>query len=95
MKFQPGNKFGQGRPRGPMFVQSCREWADQNGWQKLEKMAESDNPRIALEAIKVLLAYGYGKPKESVEVYSAPSQHSIDFSRISTATLEKFIDENS
>ncbi len=93
MKFQPGNKFGKGRPEGTGFVQHCRTWADENGWGKLQKMAASKNQRVALEATKVLLAYGYGKPREAVEISSPPPNRTFDFSGISTEKLEKFLDD--
>jgi hypothetical protein len=61
------------------------------GWGLLERIARGQersmrHPRLRLEAIKLLIAYGVGKPRESVELSSAdgeplaPAAPAIDFS---------------
>lgn len=65
--FEPGNKFGKGRPKGSGFVARCRAWADQKGWDKLEKWADGEDGKLAFEATKLLLAYGYGKPVAEID----------------------------
>jgi hypothetical protein len=67
MRFQSGNKFSKGRPKGSGFVLRCRDWADRKGWDKLEKWA-AGNSKLAFEATKLLLAYGYGKPVAEIDL---------------------------
>jgi hypothetical protein len=69
--FQKGNTFGKGRPKGSGFVLRCRDWADSKGWDKLEAWADGDDGKLAFEATKLLLAYGYGKPVSEIDLAGA------------------------
>lgn len=84
MPFQPGNRLGQGRPKGSGRNQIIREWCEQKGIQKLLDVAEGKghtfreyngrvveigpNENLQFEALKLALAYGMGKPTEMVEI---------------------------
>jgi hypothetical protein len=61
---QSGNPLG--RPRGHVAI--LRELAGDHGrlyLEKLHKIATGSNPRLALEAIKVLGPYLWGKPADT------------------------------
>jgi hypothetical protein len=65
MPFKPGQSGNPaGKPLGTGHVERCKKWAEQKGWGILEKLAQSDDPKIMLEATKLLLAYGVGRPVE-------------------------------
>lgn len=89
--FEPGNKFGRGRPRGSGYVELCQAWAEQDGWQQLIDIANGKpqflkgnrakvqtDHKLRLEAIKILLGYGYGRPREAVEVSGSGPQTIAD-----------------
>lgn len=58
-----------GRPKGSgNHVERCRIWAEKTGWNKLEQMTKCGDPKIEIEATKLLLAYGCGKPTEHREI---------------------------
>lgn len=66
-KGQSGNPAG--RPKGSGHVERCKEWAEKKGWDLLEKMAlTSLDEKVRLEAMKLLIAYGVGKPTEHREI---------------------------
>ena len=72
--FTKGNQLakGKGRPKGSSYIQICQQWAEKEGWQLLidtargKKYPGESKPAIA--AAQILIAYGYGKPKETVDV---------------------------
>ena len=82
--FAKGNKLSKGRPKGSGMVQIARDWAVKKGWVKLIEIAEGKGWRVEniiggfreigptlqlqLEATKLLLAYGIGKPTERHEI---------------------------
>lgn len=82
--FQPGNTFGKGRPKGSGLVQQCTDWIEKKGWTKLIEIAEGKghsfkihggkiievgpSEELQFEALKLIAAYGKGKPHESVEI---------------------------
>ncbi len=82
--FEKGNGFSKGRPRGSGAVQVCRDFAENDGFAKLIGVAlgkpmpwrerrgkmEYSTPtqELQFEALKLLLAYGIGKPTQYHEV---------------------------
>jgi hypothetical protein len=83
-QFQPGNKFGKGRPKGSGLVQKCTDWIEKKGWDKLIEIAEGKghafklhggkvievgpSEELQFEALKLIAAYGKGKPRETVDL---------------------------
>lgn len=81
--FEKGHPGGPGRPKGSGRVELCRKFAEQEGFQKLIDIAKGIGYRVGtvngkfvevgptrelqFEALKLALAYGYGKPTELVE----------------------------
>lgn len=59
---QSGNPAG--RPPGTGHIERCKAWAHSKGWNILEELARSADDKIRLEATKLLLAYGVGRPVE-------------------------------
>ena len=92
--FQPGNKFGKGRPKGSTYVEICKDWAEKKGWGRLIGWANGDGYKAGLkdgrfielgpdlelqyQATKTLLEYGYGKPRQAVEVSGDLTVNLID-----------------
>lgn len=66
-RFQKGNKFGKGRPRGGS-LEWCREFADKEGRKLLLELASSEDEDVRLKALSLIFAYGHGKPTEHHEV---------------------------
>lgn len=69
-RFPPGISGNpKGRPRRiPKWVAEIRR-NEGEYWKELHRLAlESENDRTRLEAIKELLAYSRGKPKQGVEL---------------------------
>ena len=68
--FEPGQSGNpSGRPKGTKgFRERCREFADEKGLPVLIDIAESAKHKDRLKAVELLLAYGYGKPKQGVEL---------------------------
>jgi hypothetical protein len=68
--WQPGQSGNPGgRPKGSKeFRERCREFADEKGLPVLIDIAESAKHKDRLKAVELLLAYGYGKPKQGVEL---------------------------
>lgn len=77
--FKPGQSGNpKGRPKGSgNHVERCRIWADKFGWSKLEAMTSCGDPKIELEAMKLLIAYGCGKPTEHHEVNATVTLESL------------------
>ena len=51
------------------FAEKCRAFIEDVGWDELLKFVGTDvYKKDKLKAIELLLAYGYGKPKQSYEV---------------------------
>ncbi len=72
-KFGQGNQFakGHGRPKGSSYVSICQEWAEKRGWKQLMDWADgktTDKRELQFDATKTLIEYGYGKPRQAVDV---------------------------
>lgn len=66
-KGQSGNP--QGRPKlPPELREGCRSIVLEGGLDRLAALAASPQPMVALKALEVALAYGWGKPNQSIEV---------------------------
>lgn len=95
MPFQPGNKFGKGRPKGSGRIQECTKYAEEHGLQKLIELSQGvgcyrrvisqgrvlkiPNDELAFEALKLVLAYGLGKPTEKVDLTFTEPPEPIQF----------------
>lgn len=103
-KFAKGNPGGPGRPRGSGHVDICRQWAEVRGWQKLIDTADGKGYKVGLkngrvveigpsqelqlQALKIALEYGYGKPHQAVEV---SGDGTSEFAAIPTSTLVEIV----
>lgn len=70
-------KPGPGRPKGRRTQRIidgenlCREiFESAGGSQALQLLAQSDDERIRLDALKLLLEHAYGKPRQRVDTVS-------------------------
>lgn len=70
---QSGNPAGRPKDKKP-YIEWCREWTIFNAKKHLVPIAENPEHKHQLEAIKLLMAYGVGKPLETsiVEAEIAP-----------------------
>lgn len=72
-KFKSGQSGNPGgRPKGS-YVERCRQYADEHGWDFLDRIARGKergmtHPRLRIEAAKLLIAYGYGKPRDHMSL---------------------------
>lgn len=66
-KGQSGNPGGRPKIIGP-FRDACQKFIqEEGGWGRIVNFAMQDaEPRLALEALKLMVQYGIGKPPESV-----------------------------
>lgn len=74
--FEKGNTAGKGagRPKGSSYVSICQEMAKATEWERLGAWASGkENGKrvpwiIRKYANKTILEYGYGKPRESIDL---------------------------
>ena len=67
-----------GRPKGSAYVALCQEWSEKKGgsWDILFSWAEGKengkpvSAKLRRFAVQTILAYGYGRPRESVDLTS-------------------------
>ncbi len=74
---------GHGRPKGSSRILTCKEFAEKEGFQRLIEIARGESYRVVrngkevtldpsldliFESIKLLLAYGIGKPAQVHEI---------------------------
>lgn len=77
-KFAPGHAGSGGRPPGIPDPRSaeieaiCKEVAESQGGfaALLTRFLLSENPKVAIEALKLTLAYAYGLPRQRIAVES-------------------------
>lgn len=67
MPFQKGNPGGPGRPKQKPFLEWCGKWTVEKAEKYLAPIAEKGSHKNQLEAIKLIMAYGVGKPVEFSE----------------------------
>ena len=69
-QFEKGGKGGPGRKAGvKVLVMRCHDFMTKQGWKELEWYAlNRANPKVAVEALKTIAAYGFGRPPELVEL---------------------------
>lgn len=75
MPFKKGDPGGPGRPKQKPFLEWCGKWTVERAEQYLAPIAEDNKNRGQLEAIKLIMAYGVGKPVETqiIDAEIAPS----------------------
>ena len=58
-----------GRPKGSKgFKERCRAFADDEGLDTLIGIARDSDGKDRLKAVELLLAYGYGKPRQALDI---------------------------
>ena len=66
MPFKPGESGNPaGRPRQKPVLEWCKRWTMDKAEKYLAPIAEDVGNKNQLEAIKLLMAYGVGKPVET------------------------------
>jgi len=94
-RFGPGNKFGKGRPKGSSYIQVCREWAESEGWSRLISWAKGQSgdgklsKELQFQAMKMLMEYGYGKPRQQMDIDHGVSN---DFARLSGVAIKQMLE---
>lgn len=68
MTFQPGRSGNPGgRPKGSAEVRELAQRLTARSFEELERMAfTSDDDRVRLDAIKIILDRGYGRPAQAI-----------------------------
>lgn len=78
----------------------CQEWADRIGWDTLIAWAsgQEKGKKVPLllrkYAISTLLAYGYGRPREALQIITETPSPSVDLEPIDTNLMIKFIESS-
>ncbi len=73
-KFEPGKSGNpNGRPKQKPFLDWCGKWTVDRAETVLAPIAENPRHKSQLEAIKLIMAYGVGKPVEFSE-----SSHQVE-----------------
>lgn len=92
-RFVKGGKGGPGRKPGvKVRVKRAYDFMESKGWKELEYYAlNRSNPKVAVDALKTLAAYGHGRPVELVEFSSDDEAGTIAdfFSRKNKAKDQK------
>lgn len=87
VKGQSGNPGGKPKPaRQELDGLLTRGWPIKRRMaaiERLDKMVDSEDDTTALDAIKLLLAYAYGRPTERKEI-SGPDSGPIPFNYVDT-----------
>lgn len=65
-KGQSGNPSG--RPALPKEFKDLAKEKSIPAFKKVIELSDSSDPRIALDACKLIIAYGYGKPVENIDL---------------------------
>lgn len=65
--FEKGGPGGPGRPKSKPLIDWCKKWTHEKCEQYLAPIAEDCDHKQQLDAIKTILAYGIGKPIETVD----------------------------
>ncbi len=65
MPFKKGDPGGPGRPKQKPFLDWCNKWTVEKAEKYLAPIAEKSSSKNQLEAIKLIMAYGVGKPVET------------------------------
>ncbi|MEE8112986.1 MAG: hypothetical protein V3T23_01390 [Nitrososphaerales archaeon] len=78
-QFLKGGKGGPGRkPGAKLRIKRCAKFMDAKGWKELEWYAMNRaNPKVAVDALKTIAAYGYGKPPELIELSDSGEARTI------------------
>ena len=68
MTFQPGKSGNPGgRPKGSAEVRDLAQRLTARSFEELERMAfTSDDDRVRLDAIRIILDRGYGRPAQAI-----------------------------
>ena len=68
MTFQPGKSGNPGgRPKGSAEVRELAQRLTARSFEELERMAfTSDDDRVRLDAIRIILDRGYGRPAQAI-----------------------------
>lgn len=90
--FVKGHKLkSPGRPKGSVTLTNiprCKEFMEKEGWDILEGIArdEAEASKNRIGACSLLAAYGYGKPREQVDVKSdgAPVKFTLGLGQADT-----------
>lgn len=88
-KGESGNPGGRPKVIGP-FREACQKFiTEEGGWQRIVEFAmQNEEPRIALEAIKLMVQYGIGKPPESVTFSSNLNIAALDVKGLDEVLLK-------
>lgn len=64
-KYEKGHPGGPGRPKQKPFIEWCGKWTKEKAEKYLLPLAENSRSKYQFEAIKLIMAYGVGKPVET------------------------------
>lgn len=96
MPFQPGNKHavGKGRPRKDPHLQELARFETEACVQTLAGMVVSAKEKSSnrLQAAKILLEFGWGKPKQAIDL-NAKGDLTVQFLDALKTINEKIIDD--
>lgn len=93
--FKPGNKLGKGRPKGSSYIDVCQQWAEHSGWEQLLAWAtgKENGKRVPWAirkfAVNTILAYGFGRPREAIDVSGTGPQSLAEAMQAALAKRQK------
>ena len=83
----------RGRPKVQKDLQrQCVKWWNEGGWEMIQDFLNGGDRKIAWDVAKTLLAYGFGRPPEKIEI-ETHGEEVMHLEEFNTADLKRALSE--